>query len=95
MSNDGPQFVPGLELSRLFYQEEVAPILSKHFAHIKYSAALLGPGSEVLGYDTEISRDHHWGPRALIFLTESDDQQLRAEIKNVPKSGWRTKIPRG
>ena len=40
-----------------------------------HGAALLGRGSEVLGYDTPRSTDHDWGPRLLVFL----DDQGRAE----------------
>jgi hypothetical protein len=47
--------VPGLELSEGFYREAVAPLLP---ADLPHSAALLGSGSEVLGFDDEMSRDH-------------------------------------
>jgi uncharacterized protein DUF4037 len=67
-----PKFIPGLKLSRLFYQEEVKPILDNKFQNLPHSAALIGWGSEVLGFDTLISRDHHWGPRVLLFLGEED-----------------------
>jgi hypothetical protein len=73
----------GLELSRAFYRNEVLPIVEKHFKALRHSAALLGPGSEVLGYDTEISRDHHWGPRVLLFLSESDYPQLQSQISQA------------
>jgi Domain of unknown function (DUF4037) len=62
----------GLELSRRFYLEAVRPILERHFHHLDHAAALIGPGSEVLGYDDETSRDHHWGPRLQLFLGEAD-----------------------
>jgi hypothetical protein len=61
----------------------VLPIVEKHFKALRHSAALLGPGSEVLGYDTEISRDHHWGPRVLLFLSESDYPQLQSQISQA------------
>jgi hypothetical protein len=65
-------FLPGLELSRLFYEEAVKPILDTDFPDLLYSAALIGDGSEVLGFDTEMSSDHDWGPRLLLFLAEDD-----------------------
>ena len=64
------EFVPGLTLAELFYKEAVSPVLLKHFSRLRYSAALIGHGSEVLGFDTERSTDHHWGPRVQLFLTE-------------------------
>lgn len=66
------EFVPGLELSKAFFEKIVQPLLKEDFAALNYSAALLGGGSEVLGYDTSISMDHDWGPRVQIFLEESD-----------------------
>ena len=44
-------FIKGLELSELFYKEAVKPILAKRFPDLNYSAALIGLGSEVLGFD--------------------------------------------
>ena len=72
-----PKFIPGLQLSRMFFEQEVKPILHIHFPNLKYSAALIGWGSEVLGYDTDQSTDHHWGPRVLLFLNESDYEYKR------------------
>ena len=56
-------FVPGLELARQFYAEVVRPLLEQGAPGLRYSAALLGPGSEVLGFDSARSTDHDWGPR--------------------------------
>lgn len=50
-----PKFIPGLELKRLFYEEAIRPILDREFPQLRHSAARLGSGSEVLGYDTELS----------------------------------------
>ncbi|WP_308250563.1 DUF4037 domain-containing protein [Nonomuraea rhizosphaerae] len=35
---------------------------------VEHSAALIGPGSEVLAFDTGRSADHDWGPRVLVFV---------------------------
>ncbi len=67
-----PDFIPGLELSRLFYAEAVKPVLDAEFPDLRYDAALVGYGSEVLGFDTEMSRDHSWGPRLRLFLAAED-----------------------
>jgi hypothetical protein len=67
-----PDFIHGLELCRRFYREAVRPVLDAEFPGLQHAAALIGPGSEVLGLDTEQSTDHHWGPRAMLFLREED-----------------------
>jgi hypothetical protein len=65
-------FTSGLRLAETFYWEIVRPLLDDAFPAVPHSAALLGPGSEVLGYDTERSMDHDWGPRVQIFLRPDD-----------------------
>ena len=67
-----PAFLPGLDLSERFYREVVRPLLDAHFADIPHGAALIGSGSEVLGFDTEMSSDHDWGPRVQLFLRPED-----------------------
>ena len=66
------RFVPGLELARVFYTRMVRPVLDNYFPGLRYSAGLIGGGSEVLGFDDAMSRDHHWGPRLMVFLKPSD-----------------------
>ena len=66
------EFIKGMELNRSFYKEVVAPLFKEYLSDLKYSAAFIGYGSDVLGYDTEISMDHNWGPRMQIFLSEAD-----------------------
>lgn len=69
-----PSFIPGLELSRRFYIKLVRPLLDEHFRALPHAAALIGYGSEVLGFDTEMSMDHAWCPRVFIFLHDEDIQ---------------------
>jgi hypothetical protein len=78
-----PKFIPGLKLSRLFYQKEVRPILDKEFPKLRHSAAVIGWGSEVLSFDTAMSRDHHWGPRVLLFLRDKDFPKLKDKISEA------------
>jgi hypothetical protein len=56
--------VNGIDLARRFYHRDVAPGLTG----VPHAAALLGAGSEVLGFDDEVSTDHDFGPRVQIFL---------------------------
>ena len=65
-------FIPGLDLAEGFFKEAVRSMLKAHVPDLPYSAALIGGGSEVLGFDTEMSADHDWGPRAMLFLHPED-----------------------
>src|SRR5512135_2849613 len=75
-----PSFIPGIELSRLFYFEAVLPILQERFPNLPHAAARLGAGSDVLGFDTPMSTDHDWGPRLMLFLAEDDADRLHETI---------------
>ncbi|HMH94614.1 MAG TPA: hypothetical protein VK586_26460 [Streptosporangiaceae bacterium] len=75
-----PPFIPGLELAGALYAEVVAPLLADEPGRPRYAAALLGPGSEVLGFDSERSADHDWGPRLQIFLAPGAGRDRAAGI---------------
>ena len=80
-------FIPGLKLSQYLYEAAVRPILEKSFPALLYSAALIGTGSEVLGFDTPQSMDHDWGPRLMLFLAEADIDTYRlASSGRLPAS---------
>ena len=78
-----PDFIPGLKLSEMYYWEAVKPILDRHFPDLSHSAALIGYGSDVLGYDTPVSRDHMWGPRLQLFLPEDNFDVIRSSVNEV------------
>jgi hypothetical protein len=75
-----PDFVPGLRLAREFYATCVRPLLESQFPELAYAAALLGPGSEVLGFDSQRSTDHDWGPRLQVFLGDGDADSYAAPV---------------
>jgi hypothetical protein len=93
-------FIPGLELARRYYAEVVRPILDRRFGGLEHSAALIGCGSEVLGFDSARSTDHDWGPRCLVFVaarpadigrTEEIGAALEAELPET-FLGWPTRF---
>jgi Domain of unknown function (DUF4037) len=81
------EFTPGLELARGFYHDAVAPIV----ADVPHSAALLGSGSDVLGFDTPRSTDHGWGPRLQVFVRAEEvagvDARLETQLSPTYR-GW-------
>lgn len=92
----------GIELSRRFYADVVAPWLSQVAPDLPHSAALIGYGSELLGFDDETSKDHNWGPRVHIYLGENDFAAYAARLladfaSVVPQTflgepaGWRSR----
>ncbi|MFD3400966.1 DUF4037 domain-containing protein [Kribbella sp. NPDC058693] len=62
----------GLELCSRFYDDVVRQAID-----LPHSAALLGRGSEVLGYDDEMSTDHNCEARALVFVPEGVELHLQ------------------
>jgi hypothetical protein len=82
-----PPFVPGIELNAAFYREVVAPA-ARHWRH---DAARLGWGSDVLGFDTERSTDHGWGPNVQLFVDRVDVDEVRDAVERaLPEEfrGW-------
>lgn len=77
------KFIPGLELSERFYTDVVKGIIKDNLPNLRYAAGLIGPGSEVLGFDDTISRDHHWGPRLQLFLENSDYQKYSDKLDSI------------
>ncbi|MDR3035866.1 MAG: DUF4037 domain-containing protein [Kitasatospora sp.] len=73
-------FLPGLQLAGEYYAQVVRPLLDETFPGLPHSAARLGEGSEVLGFDTQRSTDHDWGPRLQIFLADGDTARYATGI---------------
>jgi len=80
-------FVLGRDLARAFYHEVLRGIVGAS----PHAVALLGEGSDVLGFDTVRSTDHAWGPRAQIFVEAADVADLRQRLeRDLPTDfrGW-------
>ena len=90
-SNDSVDFISGIDLARMFYIEVVRPLIEGR----NHSAARLGSGSDVLGFDTPRSTDHGWGPQLHIFVEPSDVDAVRTIIdSNLPTEfhGWHVRF---
>ena len=80
-------FVSGLELSRHLYHGLVRPMLDARFPGLRHGAALIGRGSEVLGFDDEMSTDHNWNARVLLFLREEDRARHGEDVGEALRRG--------
>ena len=72
----------GAELARSFFTGVVEPLLSRALPGLGYAAARLGSGSDVLGLDDPMSRDHDWGCR-LTLLVDEDVLELVPRISQL------------
>ena len=69
----------GAELARAFFTGVVEPLLNRAAPGLRYAAARLGSGSDVLGLDDEMSRDHDWGCRLTLLV----DEEARDQVPRV------------
>lgn len=82
----------GLELSHKYfmtYGEQM--IKDKFYSHRnRIAAGMAGEGSECLGFDDVISRDHDWGPGFCLWLTDGDFNKigipLQEEYEKLPRA---------
>ncbi|UCG43063.1 MAG: DUF4037 domain-containing protein [candidate division WOR-3 bacterium] len=79
----------GIGLSESLFSEVVRPLLQRLFPELldNISAAILGDGSEVLGYDDEISRDHNFSPRVVLFFEDETFDRVGSAVAEQLKSG--------
>ncbi len=89
----------GIELSRRYWLEVVAPIIDDLLPGVPRAAARVGAGSDVLGFDDERSTDHGWGPRVVIFVdnlySDNEKRKLVGAIDaRIPVTflGWPTRF---
>jgi hypothetical protein len=78
--------LPGAELARRFFTGVVEPLLGQAAPRLEYAAARLGSGSDVLGLDDKMSRDHDWGCR-LTLLVDEDARDQVPRIRRLLEEG--------
>ncbi len=75
----------GLEISEHYFFDCGLPLLKARFPDLvdRIAAGLISCGSEVAGFDDEISRDHNWGPRFILFMSPEDKARHGQQVQEV------------
>jgi len=77
----------GLEIAERYFHEWGLPYLNSEFPMVSDRiAAFLCGGSQSLGNDDELSRDHGWGPGFSLVVTGPDMRQYGARLRRALKA---------
>jgi hypothetical protein len=79
----------GTELARGYYRDVVAPLVETRWPGLPHAAGRLGSGSDVLGLDDEMSRDHDWGLRLTLLVATDVVEPIRAHLAQRLPSEYR------
>lgn len=84
MGTERPQY-SGLELSRRFYEMFGAPVLERNFPTLlpQLAIGLSGEGSECLGFDDALSRDHDFGAGFCIWIPDQMPEESAAALQEA------------
>lgn len=80
----------GLEISRPYWHDIVAPAVATRFPSVlsRIAFGLVGEGSECFGFDDDLSRDHDFDPSPCLWLSASDfasyGDSLVALLESLP-----------
>lgn len=83
--------IKGMDLCRGYFEDICRPMLEAEFKEYlpRMAAGMIGDGSECLGFDDEISRDHDFGPAVQIYIPKEDmpvyGERLMQRLETLPK----------
>lgn len=77
--------IKGLEISKKFYESYGIDMLTNNFSELipKIAIGLIGQGSECLGYDDDISKDHDFDPGFCIFIPDEFDDNIKFNLERA------------
>ena len=75
----------GMELCKAYYEACGRPMLEEKFRDYlpRIAVGLVGEGSDCMGFDDEMSRDHDWGPGFCIFIPEELEPQIGEKLREA------------
>lgn len=75
----------GLELARRFWEEQLRPAIETQAPELlpRLAAGLCGAGSDCLGFDDEVSRDHAFAAGCMVFLTAVDERDFGFRLSAI------------
>ncbi len=75
-------FETGMDLCRAYFEAYGRPMLLEKFPEYldKITVGLVGEGSDCFGFDDEVSRDHDFGPRFCMWVSEDTYKKIGAEL---------------
>jgi len=84
-SSEASRQLSGLELSERYFFEIGLPALREQFPEVcaRMAAGLAGEGSECMGYDDMVSRDHDFAPDFCVWLSDEDYERFGADMQKA------------
>ncbi len=75
-------FEKGLDLCRAYFETYGKPMLLEKFPEYidKITVGLVGEGSDCFGFDDRVSRDHDFGPRFCMWVSEDTYKKIGLEL---------------
>ncbi len=75
----------GLEIAEAFYNTYGKKMIHDNFLELenKITIGLVGSGSECLGFDDDLSKDHDYEPRFIMFVPDETDRQTFFKLERA------------
>ena len=75
----------GIEIAKRYYQEFGKPMLESQFADVinRIAVGIAGEGSECLGFDDEISKDHDFEAGFCLWITREDEAKFGFKLERA------------